>query len=271
VTEGNQPINPGPGSTWDATFYQSHHAFVWKYGQELVELLAPRPGHRVLDLGCGTGQLAGAIAARGADVIGIDHSPEMVAQARANFPALRFEEGDARTFSVEQPVDAVFSNAVLHWVKPAGAVVDRVWRALQRGGRFVAEFGGAGNVRVICDAIRGAMEETGYGSFDAVFPWYYPTIARYAGELERRGFDVTFATLFDRPTALEGEAGMRNWVRMFGGTFLAAMRPEDHERFLSAVERHARPGLYRDGKWHADYRRLRVVAYKPRPRGNLDP
>jgi hypothetical protein len=107
------------------------------------------------------------------------------------------------------------------------------------------------------------MDEMGDGSYDALDPWYFPTIAEYAGELERRGFDVTFATLFDRLTPLEGEEGMRNWVRMFGGVFLNAIRPSDQDRFFQSVEWRTRPALHRDGKWHADYRRLRVVAYKP--------
>jgi trans-aconitate 2-methyltransferase len=250
---------------WDPSLYQDKHAFVWRLAQGLVELLAPKAGERVLDLGAGTGQLASTIAASGAHVVGIDHSADMVAQARKNFPGLRFEVGDGRTFSVEEPFDAVFSNAVLHWVKPPGAgeAVERVWLALRPGGRFVAEFGGHGNVAHVMAALRGAMEELGLRSFDALNPWYYPTVGEYATLLERRGFDVTFATLFDRPTALEGEAGLRDWVRMFAGVFLDAVRPEDHERFFAAVERRGRPALLREGKWHADYRRLRVVAYKP--------
>ena len=255
------PTQAGPG--WDAGLYEAKHAFVWRLGQGLVELLAPRPKERILDLGAGTGQLTAKIAEAGADVVGIDHSPEMVQQARRNFPALRFEPGDARTFSVGAPFDAVFSNAVLHWVKPPGAAVERVRLALKPGGRFVAEFGGHGNVRRICTAIRGAMEELGYRSYDALFPWYYPTVAAYAGELERVGFDVTFATLFDRPTALEGVHGLRDWVRMFGGAFLGAVRPEEHERFFESIERRSRGELFSDGRWHADYRRIRVVAYKP--------
>jgi trans-aconitate methyltransferase len=262
MSDGARPSDP-PSPSWDADLYQSRHAFVWEYGKDVVELLAPKPGERVLDLGCGAGQLAGAIASRGATVIGIDRSPEMVAQARANFPAMRFEEGDARAFALDEPVDAVFSNAVLHWVKPAGAAVERVWHALRPGGRFVAEFGGYGNVRLIAGAIRGAMEVLGNTSFDELNPWYFPTIATYAGELERRGFDVTFATLFDRTTPLEGEPGMRNWVRMFGGVFLGAVPAAVHEQFFAEVERRARPGLFRGGRWCADYRRIRVVAYKP--------
>jgi len=292
--------------SWDPALYQSRHGFVWELGKGPLELLAPQPGERVLDLGCGTGQLTAEIAAAGAEVVGIDHSEEMVAQARRNFPHLRFEPGDARSFSLDEPFDAVFSNAVLHWVKPAepaaarrnfphlrfepgdarsfsldepfdavfsNAVlhwvkpaepaVARIWHALKPGGRFVAEFGGHGNVRRICEALAGVLREQGMGSFEDLSPWYFPTIGEYAGLLERQGFDVTFATLFDRPTALEGESGMRDWVRMFGGVFLDRVAPPDREKFLDEMERRLRPTLFYDGRWHADYRRLRVVAYKP--------
>ena len=251
-----------PSSQWDPGLYESRHGFVWQFGKGLVELLAPRAGERVLDLGCGTGQLSAEIAAAGTEVVGIDSSAEMVATARKNYPAMRFELADARAFTVERPFDAVFSNAVLHWVKPAGAAVERVAAALKPGGRFVAEFGGYGNVRHLGEAIRGGMEDVGNRAFDELFPWYFPTIGEYAGEMERRGFDVTFATLFDRFTPLEGDAGLRDWVRMFGAAFLLVIPQERQERFFQAVERRARGALYRDGRWHADYRRLRVVAYR---------
>src|SRR4029078_12028036 len=102
-------------------------------------------------------------------------------------------------------------------------------------------------------AIRAAMGQLGYATCDALFPWYSPSIGEYAGLLEARGFDVTYTLLFDRPTPLEGESGLRDWVRMFGGVFLGAMRPEDHERFFRLVEERLRPTQFRDGRWHADY------------------
>jgi trans-aconitate 2-methyltransferase len=253
-----------PGQTWDPNLYQSAHAFVWQKATDLLELLAPKPGERILDLGSGTGQLTGKIADSGAEVIGIDRSSEMVAQARQNFAQIRFDVGDATTFTLEHPVDAVFSNATLHWVKPPEAAVERIWNALKPGGRFVAEFGGKGNVGRIMDGLRGAMRDLAGVDFNAINPWYYPSIAEYATLLERQGFSVTFATLFERPTPLDGGAeGLRNWLRMFGMSVLSRVEPAKQEAVLARVEELARPALFNNGTWSADYVRLRVVARRP--------
>jgi trans-aconitate methyltransferase len=257
-------VTSEPVQSWDPALYQSAHAFVWKKASDLIELLDPKPGERVLDLGCGTGQLAAKIAERGATVVGIDRSAEMVEEARRNFPRLGFDVGDATTFTLAEPVDAVFSNATLHWVKPPEAAVERIWAALRPGGRFVAEFGGKRNVERIMHAIRHALREIAGVEFERINPWYYPSVAEYAGILERRGFEVTFATLFERPTPLEGgEHGLRNWVKMFGASMLENVLPERRDALFAAVEDHARPALFRDGGWTADYVRLRVVARRP--------
>src|SRR5262249_35286620 len=145
---GNVAVEP-PNAKWDPALYEDKHAFVWRHGASLVELLAPQPGEHVLDLGCGTGHLTAAIAKAGACVVGIDQSPEMIAQARKHYPNLRFESGDARRLAFAEEFDALFSNAVLHWISEAELVVQSVARALKPGGRFVAEFGGKGNVRAI--------------------------------------------------------------------------------------------------------------------------
>jgi trans-aconitate 2-methyltransferase len=263
-----------PDQTWDPNLYQSAHAFVWQKAADLLELLAPKSGERILDLGSGTGQLAAKIAEAGAEVIGIDRSPEMVEQARRNFSKMRFEVGDATTFSVDEPVGAVFSNATLHWVKPPEAAVGRVWHALQPGGRFVAEFGGKGNVGRIMDALRVALRDVAGVDFDALNPWYYPSIAEYAALLERQGFSVTFATLFERPTPLEGGAeGLRNWVRMFGASLLDRVEAGKRDAVLARVEEHARPALFGNGSWSADYVREWVIraariSRKCRPKRN---
>jgi trans-aconitate methyltransferase len=245
---------------WNASLYDQRHSFVWKLGAALLELLEPRPGERVLDLGCGTGALTAQIAAAGAEVVGIDSSPEMIAQARRAFPQRRFEIADVRTFILHEPFDAVFSNAVLHWVKEPELAVSRIRAALKRGGRFVAEFGGRGNTQQMVAALK--RQAAAFGISDYETPWYYPGIAEYSAILERHGFEVTFATLFDRPTALDGKDGLRNWFEMFGGSLLDRLNPADRDACLTALETDLRPALYRDGTWFADYRRLRIVAHR---------
>lgn len=244
---------------WNPGLYDASHSFVWKLAAALLELLEPKPGERILDLGCGTGHLTAQIAAAGAEVVGLDNSPQMVDQARRSFPTIRFEVADARMFAVAGQFDAVFSNAVLHWVKEPAAAISRIRAALKPGGRFVAEFGGKGNTRQMVAALQ--RQAAAFGIHDYEIPWYYPSIPEYTALLEEHGFEVTFATLFERPTPLEGEAGLRKWFEMFCGNLLDRVKPGEREPFLAALEADLRPALYRDETWLADYRRLRIVAY----------
>ena len=247
---------------WNSKLYEAKHAFVWKAAEGLLELLDAQPGERILDLGCGTGHLTARIASVGADVVGLDHSQSMLDQARTAFPQLRFEQGDARDFSFEQPFDAIFSNATLHWVKPPAAAAACIAKALRPGGRFVAEFGGRGNVRTIESAIHSVAGRMGQPLTESL--WYYPSIAEYSAVLEQTGLEVTFATLFDRPTPLSGPDGLRDWIRMFCGGVVGSLSPQQQDEFLSEVEALTRPTLFRDDGWIADYRRLRVIAVRGR-------
>lgn len=240
---------------WDAGLYESDHSFVWKYGADLLPLLSPQPGERILDLGCGTGRLTAEIASTGAETLGVDASPDMIGQARQNYPKLKFQLADARSFTVDAPFDAVFSNAVLHWVADARAAVQRVCAALKPGGRFVAEFGGKGNNRCLMTAFR---EVTGV---DGLANFYFPSISEYTSILESEGFEVGFATLFDRMTELEDPArGLEQWLLMFQQKALAQVPQQEWPGVFRKIEAKVRGDLFYDGKWHVDYRRLRVAA-----------
>lgn len=248
---------------WNPELYDNKHSFVWKLGSPVVELLAPQPGERILDLGCGTGQLTARIAESGATIVGMDNSPRMLDEARRLYPELQFQQGDAHDFNLSEPFDAVFSNATLHWINDPQKVVRSIARALKREGRVVVEFGGRGNVRYLVEAIEAACRAVlGESIAD---PWYFPSIAEFAAVLEQHGLEVTQAALIDRPTPLEGDDGLRNWVRMFGEHWLSRVPLERQEEFFEQVEAAARPTLFRDFVWHADYRRLRVVATKQSP------
>ena len=242
---------------WNAGLYEGEHSFIWKYGAALLPLLDAKPGERVLDLGCGTGQLTAEIAAAGADTLGIDSSPEMIGQARQNYPKLKFQLADARTFVAPYPFDAAFSNAALHWIPDARTVVRAVFQALKPGGRFVAEFGGKGNTRQVMTALEEA------GAADPLATFYYPSIGEYTALLESVGFEVRFATLFDRPTELDDPArGLEQWLRMFLQKALDSVPGGRINEAISGIEARLRPTLFYDGKWHIDYRRLRIIAVR---------
>lgn len=250
-------------STWNTQLYQSSHAFVWSFGRDLLTMLLPKPGERILDVGCGTGQLTSEIAASGAHVVGLDQSPEMIAAARQNFPELDFEIADIATATYESEFDAVFSNAALHWVKDQQGAITVIDRALKPGGRLVFEMGGHGNIQQVWKAAAQALAEMHVQDSDDFTPRYYPSIGEYAAMLESHGLQVTFAVLFDRPTPLEGgEAGLRNWLEMFGGVANQLMSPEQHEKLIHRIEELARPALFHNGGWTVDYKRLRMIAVK---------
>jgi trans-aconitate methyltransferase len=254
-------------NVWNAGHYDANIGYVSRLGSSLIGLLAPKPDEAILDLGCGTGDLAAEIAAAsGANVRGMDFSEAMVARAREKYPDIRFWTGDAQDFTLDAPVDAVFSNAALHWMKrrPEG-VVASVWGALKPGGRFVAEFGGKDNIGAIAGAVAESLAARGIDAASRN-PWYYPSLGEYAALLEAQGFRVKFAEHYDRPTPLDGgEKGLRNWLDAFCGMFFDGLAEEVVSEIYKEAESRLRDRLYDKGTgiWTADYVRLRVAAWKP--------
>ncbi|WP_016700636.1 class I SAM-dependent methyltransferase [Actinoalloteichus spitiensis] len=254
-----------PDTVWDAALYDQRHGFVSSRGDALLDLVAPCPGDHILDVGCGTGDHVAALRNRGAHVVGLDSSPEMVGRARRKYPDLRFVTGDLLAVGPADlapfpaaGADAILSNATLHWIPEASRAARALFRLLRPGGRLVAELGGAGNVATI--VTEAERLRAGEGLAAAASPWYFPTLAGWAAVLETAGFEVRAAWHFDRPTPLEGDDGLATWVRMFGGHLLVDVR--DRDAFLSALQDRLREPLFREGTWYADYRRLRVVAVR---------
>lgn len=249
---------------WQAGLYDERLGYVAEYGKDVVELLSPKPGERILDLGCGTGDLTQEISKSGAEVLGMDLAEPMIHQARNKYPHLNFRVGNAEHFELESPVDAVFSNAALHWMKDGQSAASSVWNALKPGGRFVAEFGGKGNVAAIVQSL-GTILEQDYGiDAGSLNPWYFPSLGEYSALLEELGFRIAYAAHFDRPTKLgAGEDGLIHWLNGFAaGPFLAGFEEAEKVHVLQKVAKLAKTELFRDGEWYADYVRLRIVAVK---------
>lgn len=249
---------------WNSSLYDKKHDFVFKYGEDLVELLAPKAGERILDLGCGTGYLTNMIAAAGAEVTGIDSSAEMISKAKSEYPHLDFRILSATDFDFENSLDAIFSNAVLHWVLDKESAIKCISKSLKSGGRFVAEFGGKNNVKNIIDALRSALIKNTYADKAKLENWYFPSLAEYTTLLEKHGFIVNYAWYYHRETELkDNENGIKDWIMMFGKSFLDGIDTNAVNAILDEVQETVRTSNFRNNKWYADYKRLRIVATKP--------
>lgn len=248
-------------SKWNPDLYDEKHAFVSGYGEDLVRMLDPKAHERVLDLGCGTGQLTAQISMLAKEVIGIDKSPEMISQAMSKFPDIQFLVGSAEDFKFDKPFDAIFSNATLHWVKGDQQAAHCMYKHLRPGGKVVLEFGGQGNVQTIIDQLRSSLRNRGYLAQSQTDLWYFPTIGEYATVLEAEGFRVRHAQHYDRPTELaDAESGIQDWLSMFAGSFFRGVEPLSVEAVKVEVQARIKDKCLVNGKWYADYKRLRVVA-----------
>jgi trans-aconitate methyltransferase len=244
--------------TWNSKTYAENARFVSDLGMPVVEWLAPQPGERILDLGCGDGVLTAKLRDMGCEVIGIDSSPNFIDAAKSLGLDARLLDGRELCFDSE--FDAVFSNAVLHWIKQPDRVIDGVWRALKPGGRFVGEFGGYGNVAAIATALHRSLERRSIDA-DAIDPWYFPTVEEYQSRLEARGFSVEQILLIPRPTPLPTD--IRGWLATFANPFTTALPISERDSFLEEVIASLKPVLYnKSGQWFADYVRLRFSANK---------
>lgn len=241
---------------WNATAYANTGSFVPALGAGVLEWLAAERGERILDLGCGDGTLTAKIAALGADVTGLDASPEMLASAKER--GLHVQLGNAEALPFEREFDAVFSNAALHWVRDQEAMLVGVHKALKPGGRFVAEMGGQGNIAAIRVALMAVLERHGCaGLEDGVN--YYPAPDAYRKRLERHGFQVERIELIPRPTPLA--TGMRAWLETFRRGVIAAVPEPMRDRVVDETVALLEPSLRdEEGNWTADYVRLRFIA-----------
>ena len=251
-----------PEIHWDSKLYDQQHHFVSDYGADVLQWLAPQQGEHILDVGCGTGALASQITESGASVYGVDASSEMIAAAMISYPNLNFEVIDATKLPYKEDFDAIFSNATFHWIENQEALIKGLYKSLKPGGRLVAEFGGKRNIKSITDAVSLAAKELGLDHKIISNFWFFPSISTYSALLESYGFEVEQIWLFDRPTKLNGENGMYDWISQFAQHAFKNLSTEQAEEIKNVAVDKLKDTNYINNQWMADYRRLRVKAIK---------
>lgn len=246
---------------WDAEDYKNSFSFVPAYGEDVMGLLTVPRGSRVVDLGCGTGALTEKLKERGFRVTGVDSSDEMLEIARSGHPDLSFVKGDAAEFQLEAPVDAVFSNAVMHWIDADRQMdaLSNISSNIKTGGEFVFEFGGYGCAETVHKTLEEIFAEHGR-KYLRMF--YFPTVGEYAPLVEKCGMRVELAMLFDRPTPQAEGHTAKDWIRMFDKKPFEGIPREEAENILEEAEQRLKEPLFVDGTWFIDYVRIRMRARK---------
>lgn len=248
---------------WNPTLYDNKHKFVSNYGEYLVSLLNAQKNEHILDLGCGTGDLANDISESGATVTGIDSAKSMIVTAKHKYPHINFNVQNSEDLTYEAAFNGVFSNAAIHWMQNQQKVIQNCYDALLPGGRFVGELGGANNIQSIVNAIKLASKHLDIPYNHHKFPWIFPTKKVMIEHLKSAGFENITVEHYKRPTPLDGEDGIRNWLEMFSNNMFANLTEHEMKAIYSECERILRPQIYQDGQWIVDYWRLRFIAKKP--------
>ena len=242
---------------WNPNLYKKSAAFVSKLAMPVVDLLDPKEGERILDLGCGEGELAIEISKRGSIVEAVDFSARMVQAAKAR--GINAKIMSATNLTYENKFDAVFSNAVLHWVLEPKTAIKNINKALKERGRFIAEFGAEGNVANIVNAMKRVFKKhPEFKEYKDI--WYFPTISEYKKLLEENGFRVEYIKSIPRATSIDD---INNWIDLFTKDLTKSLNNEQIKIFKSEVKEILKKSNYskKEG-WIADYVRLRVKAIK---------
>ena len=138
-----------------------------------------------------------------------------------------------------------------------------MYENLKLNGKIVLEFGGKNNVKTIIDQLRSSLKKRGYLNQSKLELWYFPSAEEYSKELELAGFKVVLSESFNRKTELTNQKdGIKDWISMFAKSFFKGVDSIDVEEIKTEVQEGIKEKCFNNGKWYADYKRIRFVAIK---------
>jgi trans-aconitate 2-methyltransferase len=251
--------------TWDPAQYERFKDERSRPFFDLLALLSPHPSGRVVDLGCGTGELTRLLHDRvsAAETVGIDLSPEMLARS-APFAAdgLRFQQGDAAAFAEQEAYDIVFSNAALHWIPDHPALFRRLTSALRPGGQLAVQV--PANHDHLSHWVARAVAEELLPRTDALPPSAVLAPEGYATLLDELGYREQVVRLQVYGHHLASREEVVEWVT---GTTLTPLRARlddvGWQRFLSRYRQALLPQLSDARPFFYTFKRILLWARRP--------
>lgn len=243
---------------WDAATYDRVSDPQVAMAQRVLERLDLTQGERVLDAGCGSGRVTELLLERGAEVVAADQSASMVEAARERLKGrARVMQADLAEIELDEPVDAVFSNAVFHWVPDHDRLFAALYAALRPGGRLVAQCGGRGNVERFHEGARVVGEREPYAPYLSgwVGPWNFAGPEETTRRLEAAGFAEVECALEPWPVTPDDPTGYLRSVCL--GYHLERLPEELRAPYVRDVQAELGNPL------ELDYVRLNIDARRP--------
>ncbi|HVY48017.1 MAG TPA: methyltransferase domain-containing protein [Minicystis sp.] len=254
---------------WDAAAYHRLSAPQTSWGERVLAELDLAGDERALDAGCGSGRLTARLLERlpRGHVVALDRSANMIDEARLRLAPfadhVSFENRDLLDVDFDAAFDLVFSTATLHWVLDAERLFAALFRALRPGGRFVAQWGGAGNLARFRDHIARVMQQPAFAPHFEGWPgpWDFPDVATAEARLRRAGFVDVTASLRAAPTSFPDRATYAAFVeRVVLGSHLARSPEPLRPAFIAAA---IEAGEATTPRWSLDYVRIDARARRP--------
>ena len=247
---------------WDAESYHRIAGMQERWGLRVLDRLPLKGDETVLDAGCGSGRMTRHLLERLPEgrVVGVDASPSMIEHARKELgddDRLELIVADLAKLELDEPVDAIFSNATFHWLPDHDRLFARLFAALRPGGRIEAQFGAEGNVAGFVEAIEAVSSQAEFAPHlgDLEAPWYFASPDDTEARLRAAGFEVDAISVDhydeqpDDPYAFMRASGLNAHIERLPGDLSEQFMSRLRERLPEPVVLH--------------YVRLNVSARRP--------
>jgi trans-aconitate methyltransferase len=240
---------------WDGAKYSTISDLQAEVGHMLIDALHLQAYEKVLDLGCGIGNLTVALALQCHEgfVLGIDASSSMISQAQmrtAGVANIEFRAQNAEDIQFQREFDVVFSNSALHWLGEGDKVLASIRMALKPGGRVGLQFPLLNERHPLIASVRQVIQNLGFERYyeEWKFPWFVTTVRDYTKLLCNSGYQNVVVEVMQTAFRFESPSQAYDFFDAVGlGLYLAPLAVEQAQRFRQELHQELERANTSDG------------------------